>query len=101
VQRNANNSGDGVKFRFSCVICLNGRRLDVNKIREHLLCDGFLQSYTTWTWHGELLHLPSVYVSQEYVQSIMDDVVHDDRLEDMIHDVEVDYFAKEHGYRSM
>jgi len=43
VQRNANNNGhDGVKFRCSCVNCLNERRLDVYKIREHLLCDGFL-----------------------------------------------------------
>jgi len=65
-QRNANNSGhEGVNFRFFCVNCLNGIRLDVNKIGEHLLCDGFLQSYTTWTWHGELLNLPSVFVSEE------------------------------------
>jgi len=42
-QRNANNSGhDGVKFRCSCINCLNGNRLNVNKIREHILCDGFL-----------------------------------------------------------
>jgi len=47
-QRKANNSGhDGVKFRCLCVNCLNGRRLDVNKIKEHLLCDEFLRSYTT------------------------------------------------------
>jgi len=52
VQSNANNSGhDGAKFRCSCVNCLNGRILDVKKIGEHLLCDGFLQSYTTWTCH--------------------------------------------------
>jgi len=50
VERNTNDSGhDGVKFRCSCVNCLNKRRLDVKKIREHLLCDGFLRSYTTWT----------------------------------------------------
>jgi len=50
VQRNANNSGhDGVKFRCPCINILNRRRLDVNKIMEHLLCDGFLRSYTTWT----------------------------------------------------
>jgi len=53
-QRNANNNGhDGAKIRCLCVNCLNGRILDVKKIREHLLCDEFLRSYTTWTWHGE------------------------------------------------
>ena len=37
-QRKANNSGhDGAKIRCLCVKCLNGRRLDVKKIREHLL----------------------------------------------------------------
>jgi len=41
-QHNAYNSGhDEVKFRCLCVNCLNGRRLNVNKIKEHLLCDGF------------------------------------------------------------
>ena len=57
-------------------------------MREHLLCDGFLRSYTTCTWHGELLNLPRVFVTEKYVGSTMDEVVHDDvdddRLEDMI-----------------
>jgi len=92
---NANNNGhDGVKFRCPCVNCLNKRKLDVNKIRKHLLCDGFLQSYTTWTWHGELLNLPNVSVSKKYVRSTMDDAVHNDRLEDMIRDVRAESFAK-------
>jgi len=78
-QRNANNSGhDRAKIRCSCVNYFYGRILDVNIIREHLLCDGFLRSYTTWAWHGELLNLPCVSVTEEYVGSIMDDAVHDD-----------------------
>jgi len=78
-QCNTNNSGhDGAKIRCSCVTCLNGRILDVKIIKENLLCDGFLRSYTTWTWHGELLNLPRVFVTEEYVGSNMDDVVHDD-----------------------
>jgi len=45
VRRNATNSGhDGAKIRCPCVNCLNGRILDVNIMREHLLCDGFLRS---------------------------------------------------------
>ena len=67
--------------------------------------DGFLRSYTTWTWHGELLNLPCVSVSEEYVGSTMHEEVHDDvnddRLEDMIRDVGAESFAKAHGYGSV
>ena len=46
-----------------------------------------------------------MFVSQEYVQSTMDDAVndevHDDRLEDMIRDVGAESFAEAHGYGSM
>ena len=76
--------------------------MDVNKIRKHLLCDGFLQSYTTWTWHGELLNFLSLSISKEHVQSTLDDVVHgeehDDKLEDMIRDVGAESFAEARGY---
>jgi len=74
-------------------------------MREHLLCDGFLRSYTTWTCHGELLNLSRVFVTEEYVGSTMDETVHDDvdddRLEDMIRDVGAESFGKAHGYGSM
>jgi len=84
---------------------LNGRILDVKIIREYLLCDGFLRSYTTWTWHGKLLNLPRVSIIEEYVGSNMDDAIHDDvnddQLEDMIHDVGAESFAEAHGYGSM
>jgi len=84
---------------------LNGRILDVKIIRENLLCDGFLRSYTTWTWHDELLNLPRVFVTEEYVGSNMDDAVHDDvdddQLEDMIRDVGAESFAEVNGYGSM
>jgi len=101
VQRNANNTGhDGEKIRYLCVNCLNGRILDVKIIMKNLLCDGFLQSYTTWTWHGELLNLPRVSVTEEYVRSNMDDAINDDvdddRLKDMIHDVGAESFEEAH-----
>ena len=74
--------------------------MDVKKIREHLLCDGFLRSYTTWTWHDELLNLPCVSVSEEYMGSTIDDAihdeVHDDQLEGMICDVGAKSFAEAH-----
>ena len=61
-----------------CFNCFNGRSLNVKKIRDNLLCNGFLRSYTTWIWHGELLNLPRVSITEEYVGSTMDEAVHDD-----------------------
>jgi len=105
-QCNAINSGhDGAKIRCPCVNCLNGRILNVKIMREHLLCDEFLRSYKTCTWHGKLLNLPHVSVTEEYMGSTMDDAVHDDvhddRLEDMILYVGAQSFTKVHGYGSM
>jgi len=74
-------------------------------MKAHLHHDGFLRSYKTWTWHGELLNLPRFFVTEEYVGSTMDDAVHDDldddRLKDMIRDVRAESFAKAHRYGSM
>jgi len=70
------------------VNCLNGRILSVSEIREHLLYDGILKSYTTWTWHGELLDLPSMRGASEEFHFSMND-----RLEDMIRDVGAESFA--------
>jgi len=70
-QHNAINSGhDGAKTRCLCVNCLNGRILDVKIMREHLLCDGFLRSYNTWTWMLKMVAAPSRHVFDEdfYVQ---------------------------------
>jgi len=41
---------------------VNRKRLDIELIREHVLCDGFLKNYTTWTSHSEVLNL--AYVSE-------------------------------------
>ena len=52
------------------------------------MCDGFLKTYTTWTWYGELLDLPSAREASEEVDFSMDD-----RLKDMIRDVGEESFA--------
>jgi len=87
-KHNAISSNNGVKIRCPYVNCLNRRILSISGIREHLLCDGILKNYTTWTWHGEMLDLPSVHGASKEVHFSMDD-----RLEDMIHDVGVQSFA--------
>jgi len=51
-------------FYCPCVNCLNERRLPIEVIREHVLCDGFLKSYTKWIWHGELIDMLSAHVSR-------------------------------------
>ena len=53
------------KYYCPCVNCLNVRRQSIELIREHLLCDGFLKSYRTWTWHGEVVNLSSIPQSEE------------------------------------
>ena len=48
------------------------------------------------------MNLPRVSVSEEYVGSdALHGEVHDDRLEDMIHDVGDESFAEAHGYERM
>ena len=43
------------KYYCPCVNCVNVIRQDIELIREHVLCDDFLKSYTIWTWHGKVL----------------------------------------------
>jgi len=52
---------------------------------------------------GELLNLPRISVTEEYVGPpwMKQYDVDDDRLEDMIRDVGAESFAKVHGYGSM
>ena len=51
-KRNKARSEDEVKFRCTCVNYLNGRKLNATEVKEHLICDGLLRSYRTWTWHN-------------------------------------------------
>ncbi|XP_052730448.1 uncharacterized protein LOC128195809 [Vigna angularis] len=87
------------RFYCPCVNCLNERKLPTEVIREHVLCDGFLKSYTKWTWHGELIDMPSVSDSQVEIEEV--DLEMGDRLEDMICDVGHDSFQRAHMYDSL
>jgi len=117
VQRYEGRSDDEVKFRCHCVNYLNGRKLNATQVREHLICDGFLKSYTIWTWHGELIHIPTVSRSEYLANSSMkerreerreerceercEEQVEEDNIEDMIRDVRAEAFAQAHVYETM
>ena len=74
----------GLKAFCPCVNYLNERKRDVEVIRDHLLCDGINLRYTRWIWHGEeVTDCPSH--KKEAV-----DVIDEDTMERMIHDVEVE-----------
>jgi len=46
----AQRNVEAVNGRYFCpfVNCLNGRRLEIKLIQEHVLCDGLLKSYIKW-----------------------------------------------------
>jgi len=76
-----------MKFRCPYVNCLNGRKLNAIGIKEHLICDDFLQSYTKWTWHDELIDFSTISRTEHVVNSTMEDQLEEDKLKRMIHDV--------------
>jgi len=90
-QRFESRSDDEVKFRCPCVNCLNERNLNATQVREHLICDGFLRSYTIWTWHDKLIDFPNVSRTEHVVHSTMkerrEERVEEDNMKDMIRDV--------------
>ena len=108
-QRYEWRSDDEVKFKCPCVNCLNGRKLNAIQVREHLICDGFLRSYTIWTWHDELIDIPTVSQTEHVVHSTIkerrqeryEEQVEEDNMEDMIWDAGVEAFAQAHVYEMM
>ena len=72
------------KYYCPCVNFLNGRRQNIELIREHVLCDGFLKSYTIWTWHGEVLEQ---YSSVSATECEYSNLYSEDCMEDMICDI--------------
>jgi len=71
-----------MKFVCPYVYCLNERKLNASKIREHIICDGFLRSYTTWTY--KLINFLIVAQTENVVVSTMEDRLQEDKLEDFI-----------------
>jgi len=53
------NSAVGSKILCPCRKCVNSFWREASDVREHLICDGFLEGYTIWNLHGE----PTPYVN--------------------------------------
>ena len=83
--------------------------MNATRVSEHLICDGFLRSYTIWTWHDELIDIPIVFRTEHVLNSTMkerweercEERVEEDNMEDMIWDVGVEAFAQAHVYETM
>nr|GEW34723.1 hypothetical protein [Tanacetum cinerariifolium] len=65
--------------------------IDSNEIKGHLISTGFVERYTCWSWHGELLpeHDAVDFVHSEDDDNDSYDRGHDN-LDDMLHDLEGD-----------
>ena len=50
----------GEKILCPCVNCANRARQSSDEVKTHLRCDGILQDYTRWVFHGEGCDAPSV-----------------------------------------
>jgi len=90
-----------VKFRCPCVNCLNKRKLNATTSREYLSCDGFLRSCTTWIWHDKLIDFPTVPRIENVVNSTVEDLLEEDKLNDMIRDVGTKAFVQVHVHETM
>ena len=73
------------RFFCPCVNCLNQQKQHSEIIRDHVICDGFIKSYTKWIWHGELVDIERVDTPNVLENEV--DLEMDDRLEEMIRDV--------------
>jgi hypothetical protein len=49
----------GEKILCPCVNCANKARESYDEVKTHLRCDGIVQDYTRWVFHGEECDAPS------------------------------------------
>jgi len=93
-----NVAGVNNKYYCPCVNCLNGRRQDIELIWEHVLCDGFLKSYTIWTWHVEVLEQ---YSSVSATECQYSNLYSEYCMKGMIRDIGEDSFYQAYVYGSL
>nr|GEW78168.1 RNA-directed DNA polymerase, eukaryota [Tanacetum cinerariifolium] len=84
------------KLRISCLCkdCNHIRTyIDSNEIKGHLISTGFVERYTYWSWHGELLPEYDTVDSDDSEDD--DDDSYDsghDNLDDVLYDLEGDIY---------
>jgi hypothetical protein len=76
------NSAVGSKILCPCRKCVNSFWKEASEVREHLICDGFLEGYRTWNLHGEA---SSSVDHGNYATA--DEVIEDSSEEDEISDL--------------
>ena len=84
------NSAVGSKILCPCRKCVNSFWKEASEVREHLICDGFLKGYRTWTLHGEgsssmnhVNHDDGNYDDAEFIE----DSSEDDDISDFLRDL--------------
>nr|KYP31721.1 hypothetical protein KK1_047813 [Cajanus cajan] len=92
----ARENGKPIKGAYycPCVRCLNQIRQEVGEIRDHLFIYGIVKSYTVWTWHGEILDIPTMSTTENFEGM-------NDNLEEMIRDVGEENFERAHVYDTL
>lgn len=86
------NNPDTTMYLCPCNRCLNMVKKNVDDIRDDLICDGFLKSYTHWRWHGETLPSKS---TGPHSSSYVGTSVRNDVIEELISDVGEETFMRE------
>jgi len=93
-----NGASINERYYCLCVNRVNGKKTNIELIREHDLCDGFLKNYRTWTWHGRVLDLPYVSKQDKCEHS---NLYYEDCMEGMICDIGEESFHQAHVFDSL
>ena len=84
-------------FLCPCNKCLNCSRLDSLQVKSHLICNGFMQNYKVWIWHGEDVQLAKETQpgTSRPSPSNVEMPEKDDYLEEMINDLGEEAFVRQ------
>jgi hypothetical protein len=80
------NSAVGCKILCPCRKCVNSFWREASDVREHLICDGFLKGYRTWTLHGEASSSFTNHGSYD-VPDFIEQPSEDDEISDLLRDL--------------
>jgi hypothetical protein len=87
------NSAVGSKILCPCRKCVNSFWKEAGEVREHLICDGFLEGYRTWNLHGEAsssMNHQNYAAAAEGIEDsaeVIEDSSEDDEISDLLRDL--------------